>query len=199
MSDAAKMALALLLAALLFWSAWSSRPIPHSPGETAPEPPTQSSARDAPTLTHDGYRIEALARFEVRARVLSTETYRFGREADLSPEDLALGWGRMSDTTFIDQLNIRQGVRYYSYSWPHDPPLPPSEIISSSANMHIIPGNDDAAQSLRKVRVGNIVDIRGYLVRADAPDGWHWVSSLSRTDSGGGACELVWAESIDRE
>jgi hypothetical protein len=33
-------------------------------------------------------------------------------------------------------------------------------------------------------------------VRADASDGWRWISSLKRTDIGAGACELVWVEGL---
>ena len=32
-----------------------------------------------------------------------------------------------------------------------------------------------------------------------AADGWRWRSSLTRDDSGGGACELVYVCSITRE
>jgi hypothetical protein len=42
--------------------------------------------------------------------------------------------------------------------------------------------------------VGQIVHLEGDLVRADGKDGWHWVSSLSRTDTGDGSCEVVWVE-----
>jgi hypothetical protein len=45
---------------------------------------------------------------------------------------------------------------------------------------------------LRSVAGGDIIELRGYLVEVTAPDGWHWRSSLSRTDSGDGACELMW-------
>ena len=32
--------------------------------------------------------------------------------------------------------------------------------------------------------------------RMRAPDGWRWRSSLTREDTGAGACELVWVERI---
>lgn len=67
-----------------------------------------------------------------------------------------------------------------------------AEIVRSSANMHLIPADAAVAQALRGVRAGQNVRIDGWLVQADAPDGWRWRSSLTREDSGGGACELVY-------
>jgi hypothetical protein len=41
------------------------------------------------------------------------------------------------------------------------------------------------------------VRFKGYLVKVEAPDCWRWVSSLTRTNIGAGACELVWVEDLD--
>jgi len=43
-----------------------------------------------------------------------------------------------------------------------------------------------------------VVELRGRLVEASRANGWRWRSSLSREDSGAGACELMLIESIDR-
>jgi hypothetical protein len=47
------------------------------------------------------------------------------------------------------------------------------------------------------VRTGSVVRLEGYLVEARADDGWRWRSSLTREDTGNGACELVWVERLD--
>jgi hypothetical protein len=52
---------------------------------------------------------------------------------------------------------------------------------------------------LRDVREGERVRIDGWLVEAHAPDGWRWRSSLSRDDTGAGACEVVYACTISRQ
>lgn len=59
-----------------------------------------------------GYQVKPLASFAVRARVLAREDYRLGREADLSPVDLALGWKRMADpeSLFTISLGSRSGL-----------------------------------------------------------------------------------------
>lgn len=157
------------------------------------EPPLQTGVPRGLILPAIGdAALTPLAGFSVEARVLGRENYRFGREADYSPLDLALGWGRMADDTVLERLEIRQGGRWYRYRWQDDPPIPPDEIVRSSANMHMVPADDRVAVALARIKTGQRVRIDGWLIQIDGAN-WHWRSSLTREDSGGGACELVYA------
>lgn len=138
--------------------------------------------------------IQPLAEFRIRARILSRENYYFGPEATISPLDLALGWQRMADPQVYQALNIRQSGRWYRYSWQNEPPIPLREIIESSANMHMIPANDEIKQILERAKAGQFIKLQGQLVEVRRDDGWHWRSSLTRSDSGNGACELIFVE-----
>jgi hypothetical protein len=190
--------LVLLAAAAIGAGNWAlQRPIVRSAGVSIDGDPRQSEASDTAVMRHGEFELTPLAGFEVRARVLSRADYSIGAESALSPTDLALGWGRMSDTAVIEQLDISQSGRFYFYRWRDSPPIPPDEIVRSSANMHLIPANDAVADALDQVREGSIVTFRGQLVRADRADGWHWTSSLTREDSGAGACELVLVQAIE--
>jgi hypothetical protein len=183
----------LFIACLLFgtYQLLSDRSVSHPPGQLAPDAPLQEALRNAPAFEHRGYRLTPLARFEATARVLSRENYRFGREAELSPVDLALGWGPMSDQSVVDRIRIRQSGRFYH--WRVDEfPVPRREIERNSANMHLIPADDVLARQLADVREGAVVQVQGLLVNVEASDGWRWRSSLTRNDTGAGACELVW-------
>lgn len=184
-----------LLGALagLWWG--QGRPVPQPPGLLAPADPTQLAPDRAATWTYKQHTFTPLAQFELRARVLSTERYRFDRASELSPVDFALGWGPMSDSRVLKSFSIQQRNRWYFWSSP-DLPLPEGEVIAHSANMHMIPADDAIARRLLAVQPGQIVALRGKLVRADGKDGWHWVSSLTRTDTGDGSCEVVWVESV---
>ena len=137
-----------------------------------------------------------MAEFEIEARVLAKETYTMGRESELSPLDLALGWGTMSDSEVLKQLSISQGNRFYYYRWQNSPPRPPAEIAEHSANMHLIPSTKVVEKIMQTIRVGQVVRIQGKLVEAQASDGWRWRSSLTRKDTGNGACELIFVEEI---
>ena len=138
--------------------------------------------------------ITPLAIFDIEARVLGIKRYRFDRGADLAPYDMALGWGKMSDEAVLNELRITQSNRFY-YWWTKRFPITRSAIEVSSANMHLIPANRENAKRLRRVRKGHIISMKGFLVRADARN-WHWVSSLTRQDTGAGACELIWVQEV---
>ncbi len=162
---------------------------------TAAEEPLQTETR-APVFEYRGYTIKPLADFQVTARTLSTQRYSLDREAELSPIDLALGWGRMSDSGVIDQLHISQSGRFFFWRYDNQPPIPTAEIVSHGANMHMIPATPAIEQQLQALRPGEIVSFSGLLIEASASDGWSWRSSLSRSDSGAGACEVVWVDAV---
>jgi hypothetical protein len=189
----------LILALMLFgaWRYFSTAEVPSAPGQIAPRDPIQNTASPSVAITIDGYRLEPLANYEIEARVLGREAYRTGREAELSPLDLALGWGAMSDSAVLSQLSISQGGRFYFYRWQNQPPIPSDEIAEHSANIHLIPANDYIRDALDAVRVGQVVRMRGQLVEARASDGWKWRSSLTRNDTGAGACELFRVEHLE--
>lgn len=189
--------LAAGLIAFGVWQWWGSRSIDRAPGVLAPTAPEQRGiATDRPQFQKQGYTLAALARFTLAARVLGIEHYHFDRGADLVPIDLALGWGPMSDSSVLSKISISQGGRFY-YSHVDGFPILRREIEINSANMHLIPADAAVEKVLKRARVGNIVQLSGYLVEARAGDGWRWVSSLTREDTGAGACELIWVERIE--
>lgn len=187
------LAIALVLAAMALFPSRSpagTRP----PGIVAPDPPRQRD-EPSPPIPKSRYTLNPVARFESTALVLSRADYRFDTEAALAPTDLVLGWGRMSDSNVLAALTITQAGRWYRY-WYRNAPIPPHEIATSSANMHFIPADDAVARELARVRAGDVVELRGRLVDATRPDGWRWYTSRRRDDTGHGACELVYLESI---
>ncbi|WLT29987.1 hypothetical protein [Geothrix sp. PMB-07] len=174
---------------------WQGRPLSHAPGVLALEEPIQTDPETRNPWTFKGHQITPLARFEICARVLSAERYRFDRASELSPVDFALGWGPMSDSRVLEAFTIQQRDRWYFWS-AERLPISASDVITHSANMHMIPATDAVRRRLLSIRVGQVIALRGQLVRADGADGWHWVSSLSRADTGDGSCEVIWVESV---
>ncbi len=186
--------LALALWAVLHW--WSQRAVVHPPGVLVSAVPAQHETRRA-SIRRDQYTYTPRAEFTLEARVLGRADYYFDTESAISPTDLALGWGRMSDTAVLDALSISQSGRWFHYRWRGEPPIPQAEIQRSASNMHMVPANDAAAAALAAVRPGQVVRLRGLLVDVDRDDGWRWRTSLSREDGGAGACEIVWLESLE--
>lgn len=169
--------------------------VSYGPGVIAPDDPVQDEASDTASIQYDEYIITPLADFYIKAKVLSRENYYIGRESDLSPIDLALGWGPMSDETVLEKIEISQSSRWYSWR-TKVLSIPRREIEVHSANMHMIPANDEVKATLKKIGNGRLVEITGKLVRVDKDDGWSWVSSLTRTDTGSHSCELVYVEEV---
>lgn len=176
----------------------SGMPAPAAPALIATAVPLQESLPPMEAmLRKDGFRMTPLARFNLTARVLSHKTYCCSGEDKLAPVDIAFGWGRMTRDTVLASLDISQGGRFYHYRWQGSPPIPPHEIAASSANMHLIPSSAAIEKTLRDVRAGQIVTLAGFLVRAENDRGFVWMSSLSREDTGNGACELVWVTGVE--
>ena len=205
----------VLLAALACGAAWwvALRPDPVARQASAsttgcPLPPRVASG-DAPLQSGvpDGLALPGvgdagttpLAGFSIEARVLGREDYRFDREADYAPTDLALGWGRMSEDAVVARLDITQSGRWYRYRWQGDAPIPREEIARSSANMHMIPADAQVERALRAIEPDERVRIDGWLVQVEASDGWRWRSSLRRDDQGSGSCEVVYVCGVTRE
>ncbi len=187
----------IFFVALISYGAYqhfSQRPVTHGNGVIASHQPTQNSISHA-SFTLNGYSITPLKSFEMEARVLSAKSYSIGREADLSPIDLALGWGAMSDETILSKIDISQSNRFY-YWHVDEFPIPHREIELNSANMHMIPADGRIERMLKSVRPGEVVRFSGYLVQVNASDGWHWKSSLTREDTGNGACEVVYVKEL---
>src|SRR5678815_1158371 len=82
-------------------------------------PPTGSirTATSSTRLAFSPRRIPCSA----ISRVLHREDYSFGPLAKLVPTDFAVGWGRMSDSTVLADIEISQGSRFYFWrteNWP---------------------------------------------------------------------------------
>ena len=186
--------LAIFAAALVYFF-YPAKVITYPPGVTAPSPPKQTNLVIKKKWNVKEFTIEALAKYDVKARVLSRDNYSLGKESELSPFDLALGWGPMSDQSVIDKIDVSQRDRWYF--WETDMlPIPMKQISLNSANTHIIPKDENVEDEFDKVYKGSLIEMKGYLVKVTTAKGWHWKSSLRRDDTGGGSCELLWVEDL---
>ena len=184
---------------LIFFAIWifffKDKTVDYGAGVLAPNEPIQTNITSNKKFLFKGFTFTPLADFQITAKVLSRENYSSGEESELSPMDLALGWGRMSDKNVTQHLDISQSGRWYRYS-TSILPIPQREIATHSANMHIVPKTEAIKERALRIREGDIVSIKGKLVSISGKDGWHWRSSLTRDDTGNGACELVFVEEL---
>ncbi len=192
----------LLLVACALFAVWQlcsiSESVTLADGIQIEHPPIQTSIKQPSPFKYKAYQITPLAEFKVSAKVLARENYYFDRESDLSPMDFVLGWQAMSDQAIVDRISMTQSGRWYHWSVKTFP-IPRRDIESQSANMHLIPSDDVIEKGLNDVKQGQIINLKGMLVRVDGQDGWHWQSSLTRDDVGNHACELFYVTEIELE
>lgn len=187
---------AVLLALLGVMSRRHAIPMHPAPGVLVAETPRQVNLERGARLQRGNTTLTTRAHFDITARVLSRKDYNRSADGELAPLDLAMGWGRMSDSDVLATIDIRQSGRFY-YWHVKELPIPRREIETSSANMHMIPASADVKRQLEQVRAGQVVRLEGFLVDAHRADGWRWNTSMTRNDTGAGACELIYVEAVD--
>jgi hypothetical protein len=184
-----------LLAIVLVYFFYPETVITYPAGITAPDQPKQNNLRGEKVWQVGEFNFKALAEYHIKARVLSRNNFSLGKESEISPFDLALGWGPMSDQDVIDKIDISQSNRWYR--WRADVlPIPSREISLNSANVHIIPKDETIKDKFDEVYSGSLIEMKGYLVDVTTAEGWRWKSSLKRDDTAGGSCELFWVDEI---
>lgn len=188
----------IIILLIVVYKFFYSQPISHPSGILIPTAPIQTSV----TAGHKGFKykdyfVEPLAQYQISARILSIENYWLDPQSDIAPVDWALGWKEMSDSYVLDQLKINQSNRFYFYRWNSSgAPVAPEVMKTTSANVHILPSDPVIAKFVKEARVGDLVDLKGYLVRVHKKDGSEITSSLTREDSGAGSCEVMWVTQL---
>lgn len=186
--------LKVLLVSYILWGAWhwnATRAVRAPDGVLAEQEPQQTNISDGEKVQMGHWTLTVRATYQLKARVLSRESYHFDAMSDLVPEDLALGWGPMSDNSVLRTIEISQSNRFYYWRASAATRLARETIISHSANTHVIPQTPAIARVLSGLRPGEVVVLSGELVDAVRDDG-RWIkTSMVRTDTGAGACEVM--------
>jgi len=225
MKDSAPIILALLAAGSLIFFKYSrdqvaQEPLAPPPSQTqspitassdedprlnrsiAPDEPYQRLIRDGVSFPFLKYRILPIAKFRAKGLILSLKDYRTGPDEhriSLSPTDIALGWGPMATASILKNFRYYQANRFFYYAnyVSFSQEALDLDVDAHVANIHIIPSNASVAALLRRLQPLDMVELEGKLVRVFFKGQAIWESSLSRTDSGDGACELLYLERIE--
>lgn len=196
---------ALLAAVWLAWRFvrdWPRGGVAAPPLVLGAEPEQEELDRELPVTVDRGGRtffVIRTHRYSVTGRVVSATTYDYLWTNDFFDVDLGLVWGDHVPE-LLDRVTFSQNARWLY--WRSDTPVSDAEradITRHAGNVHTIPaeGHPALTRALRSVRSGDLVKLDGYLVRiADAQATTLARSSTSRTDTGGGACEIVWVDRL---
>src|SRR3981081_3470066 len=181
----------LTIALLIYigWGGWNwffDRPFHQPDGVLAADDPQQTNVPVGDTVRVGHWTLTVRADYRITARILARERYHFDALSGLVPEDLALGWGPMSDNRTLRTIDISQSNRFYYWRAPVSLPVPKDLIITHRANTHVIPLNSMIAKQLSRLRPGQVVTLSGELVDGVRDDGMWIKTSLVRDDTGAG-------------
>jgi hypothetical protein len=113
--------------------------------------------------------------------------------------DLCLIWGENVDSVSYKDVHYSSGEFTCTYFWSHtmNPPFSNSHL----SNNHLVPKDEALARTAKSVWIGDQVHVKGYLstykVYKDGKQVSSRGTSTVRNDSGNGACETIYIESIE--
>ena len=170
-------------------------------------PPVQEQASGETTFTINGYNIKLtfLYSYNIEALVVHKKNYSSHKIEDkLVPVDLALAWGKVAQYNKEIDFHWSQSGRWLFWRVDSDTDLAlvggMNGIISQASNNHLIPANISVKNKIKKIKKGDHIKIKGYLVNVyaskSAGNRWDMNSSISREDTGSGACEIIYVTDI---
>lgn len=163
------------------------------------EEPVQVNFDTALNLTVQGkdqeVQLELLASYDIHAIVKSVNYFDQDLASQISPVDLALAWGDINNPSIDKYVEYSQKDRWYFFSVNTKAPVPIEYVDYYSANTHIVPANDNIKEVLMNVEAEDYVHLSGYLINAYFENGY-WKTSLIRSDTGDGSCEIMYVTSI---
>jgi hypothetical protein len=165
---------------------------------TAEEPVQISIVSEDPIvieLKKGEFKLTPVAEYKIAALVVGKETYSYGWNAKISPIDLALAWGKLADPESRKYVSYSVDNRWVSFRMKEGCPFNLAYVTSHVSNNHIIPSTRNLWYAVKTIKEKQKVILEGFLVRMsgtyDGKTVW-WNTSLSRTDSGDGSCELIY-------
>lgn len=187
------------VAALLLWfnQAESSRAVQDDPINLSRDPIQDSSVREALPVLHFGKRMvvmNAKAKYTIDGQLVSKKRYLHGFMNELAPYDFALTWGDMPK--HLNQIKFSQSSRFCLYKMKKNAKVDPKYVQNHMSNNHLIPASNNIKKAMRKARKGDLIRIEGHLVHVETSKAGRmissWNSSVTREDTGDGACEIIY-------
>lgn len=114
-------------------------------------------------------------------------------------KDVCVVWGENISNGAYKKAKYNSGefTCYYRWSSPIDPPFDPTKI----SNNHLLPSNLEIHNKIKHVMIGDQIHATGYLVnynvKKDDQEIFSRHTSTTRTDTGNGACEIIYVTQFD--
>ncbi len=146
------------------------------------------------------------AHYSISGRVVDIQTYGDYKDFNvMAPVDFGMVWGPFAKDEYQKRVTWSSyGTRFLSFytsdsRWTGEIGGM-SAVQSMFSNNHLIPADDAIKKQIDAIKKNQYVKLEGYLVTvyASSPTITYapWESSLTRLDSGDGACEIMYVEKV---
>ena len=145
------------------------------------------------------FTMTPLVEYKLSGVVVSKKSYSDDWNSKISPTDLAIVWGKLAEPEHSRYIAYRQRNRWYFYEYKAGSPFDASYVITHSANNHVIPANENVRRAIKTIKKKDRVVLKGFLVNINGTYKGRtviWNTSLSRTDTGNGSCELFYVSKV---
>ncbi|HEY4909834.1 MAG TPA: hypothetical protein VIJ73_10055 [Methylomirabilota bacterium] len=169
------------------------------------EPVQEASARPVFTTVIKGYTYTLTPRavYDISGLVVSQHRgdalLNLDHKADPGNiKDVCVVWGEAISNGAYQRMKYASGEFTCSFSWSGrlTPPFNPEKI----SNNHLIPADAAVAKRIRAIRIGDQVRMKGllvdYTVTSQGREIFTRRTSLTRSDTGNGACEILYVTEI---
>lgn len=140
------------------------------------------------------------ARYEMVGKVCSRNNYTHGWLKDVAPFDLCVMWGRLATENLSGKVKFWQDdMRFSQFYVMPGSPFDVGYVYSHFSNNHVICHDETLCKAVSRIDKGDIVRVTGYLIYMQGTykgNEVNWNSSLSRNDTGNGACEIIYLSSL---
>jgi hypothetical protein len=145
------------------------------------------------------FTLTPVANYSISGMVVSTKRYYMDQLMFLAPVDVGMIWGDVLLPAHLKQLSFDHGNRFLHWNYKSGLQLSQPYLISHTSNNHLIAATPTITRAIETLKYGEKATLQGYLVNIDGDiDGrpFIWKTSTVRTDTGGGACEVIYVTRI---
>lgn len=171
------------------------------------EEPTQRRVRmRSSTVSYEGvdYEISPLYEYDISGVIVS---YRYHNEDNsrlhrlsqdhLNLLDLCVVWGSNAGNSALNAISFWNGIFTCNVKTDSRAAWEAFDMNKLSNN-HLISANPSIRRQLSGLKVGDQVRLRGYLAEYGPIGQSKRGTSITRTDTGNGACETILVEQVER-
>ena len=145
------------------------------------------------TIDDTTFTIEPVAGYNGSFLVVGKKYYYGSPEDKLVPLDLCVVWGKLAEPENLKHITFSiQAGRWCSFSYSGEMVLEGSYIDSHFANIHAIPATENILKALKSVEKKEKIYLEGFLVNIYHGERCLLRTSLTREDTGSGACEIFY-------